>query len=170
MSATITPMTTARRNYDDAEGSEGPKRPEATTRTTTARVKPRGLSTLQSLLLAGGSALAAVVAVDWYRKVFKSGGGGDEDGGAKQPQQAAMPASPMQQQTFVPMPMPFPMPMPMYGGGMPSPPARNRGADDDEESERDLLKRMAKDRKKAQLIKEMQRRRIDDLAEEFMDD
>ncbi len=164
----MTAMTTARRNYDDEAGAsqqaseqDAPKKPAA------PRAKARGFSVLQSLLLAGGSAVAAVVAVDWYRKVFKGGGDEEQRGPAQAP--AAIPATPMQQQTFVPMPMPFPMPMPMYGGSMPAPPTRNRESDE-EETERDLLRRMKKDREKAKVLKEMQRRRIEDLADDFLED
>lgn len=162
-------MTAQRKDYDDpndtaapSEGGGGRRQRRNATTTGTG-------SWFKTLLLAGGSAVAAVIAVDFYRSKIKG------DGGSKDEAQAAMPGAPqiaLPPQTFVPMPMPFPMPMPGYGmpgygGAPPAPPERRMSAKEEEEAIREEMKRMLSRRK---LGKELERERLNAIMEEMLEE
>lgn len=166
-------LMTQRRTYDrNPEGEPTTEPPRA--QPAAPKAKSEGTSTIKLLLLAGASAVVGAVAIDFYRKI-KGGGGGDGD---DHPAPAATPALPasMPGQTFIPMPMMIPMPM---GGGMgygmqqPMPPQpqqqmRNSGSEEDEEKA--LMKRFAKDLARKKVVAELNRKRIEEVANEFMED
>lgn len=161
--------TTARRSYD--------RNPEGEPAAAEPRVAPapkkEGTHWFKMLLIGAGSAVAAVAAVDMYRKITKGGGGGgdeEREAPAAAPAQTALPG-----QTFIPMPVPFPMPMMMPGGGymqqgqMPSPPSRN-GAISEEDEERIMVKRYEREQAAKRAARAIRRKQIDEMTADFMDD
>lgn len=171
----ITPGT--RRSYDrnpDEPSAEAPKEPAPPRRAT-----KESSGVLRTLMIAAGSAVAAVMAVDFYRK-FK--GGGESEESAHSPAPAALPAA-APNQTFIPMPMPFPMPMMMgggYGGGYgmqppaapPAPPSRNGGgrqlSEDEEKAE--LVRQVTREIRIKKAASEARRQQVDQMADDFMGD
>lgn len=134
---------------------------------------------LRTLMIAAGTAVAAVVAVDLYRKIKGGGGGGDSDD-SPHPTPAALPAA-VPNQTFIPMPMMMPFPMPMgggYGGGgygmqppPPTPPSRNGSRELSEKDEVDeMVKQVTRELRVKKAATAARRRQVEHLTEEFMEE
>lgn len=155
-------MTAQRHNYDDDTQADAPdaERPRKQKRNAGSSTG----SWIKTLLLAGGAAVAGVIAVDFYRSKVKGEGGSKDDQQPGQPQIALPP------QTFVPMPMPFPMPMPGYGGGYGAPlaaPSRRISAEEEEKMLREEMQRMLMRRK---VGRDVQRAKVELLMEDLLEE